>query len=75
MPAQEQYPPLQNEQDLPRAETNYNYKVPINGKPSETEYIDAQINRGIEPHGVIPTPNEREQVCNFIYDCSLLLLS
>lgn len=64
MPAQEQYPSSQNEQNLLRAENSH-----VNGKPSQTEYIDAQINQGLEPHAVVPTLNEGAQVCNSKYEC------
>ncbi|KAL8095660.1 uncharacterized protein LOC141689790 isoform X4 [Apium graveolens] len=66
MPAQEQYPSSQNEQILLRAENSHDYKVPVNGKPSQTEYIDAQINQGLEPHAVVPTLNEGAQVLESI---------
>lgn len=72
MPAQEQYPSSQNEQNLLRAENSHDYKVPVNGKPSQTEYIDAQISQGLEPNAVVPTLNEGAQVCNSKYKCSVL---
>ncbi|XP_063935508.1 uncharacterized protein LOC108227634 isoform X2 [Daucus carota subsp. sativus] len=66
IPAQEQHPPSQSEQNLLRAENNYDYKVPVNGQPSQTEYVDAQINPEVQPQAVVPTQNEGAQVLESI---------
>ena len=49
--------------------------MPVNGQPSQTEYVDAQINPEVQPQAVVPTQNEGAQVCNSKFECSLLLIS
>lgn len=65
MPTHDQYPSSQSEPNLVKAENTYDYEMPVNGKPSHSEYID-HISQGLEPHAAITTSNDVAEVCRLI---------
>lgn len=73
MPTHDQYSSSQSGQNLDRTENTNDNEVPVNGKPSHPEFIDHISQEGLEPQAVVPTPNDRAEVCNLICESLLLL--
>lgn len=56
------YAPAQTDQNILKADANYEYELSVNGQALQPDYLDVQINQGVERDSVIPSPTEEKKV-------------
>lgn len=60
------YAPAQTDQNILKADANYEYELSVNGQALQPDYLDVQINQGVERDSVIPSPTEEKKVLESI---------
>lgn len=65
----------QADQNLMRADENYNYEMSVNGQTLPADYLDVQISQGPEPGSVISSSTEETQVVYMKIHSNRLYLS
>ena len=55
------YAPAQTDQNILKAGANYEYELSINGQTLQPDYLDVQINQGMERDSVIPSSTKKKK--------------
>lgn len=59
---QNPYGSSQTDQNILKADANYEYELNVNGQALRPDYLDIQINQGVERDSVIQSSPEEEKV-------------
>ncbi|CAI9086942.1 OLC1v1020882C2 [Oldenlandia corymbosa var. corymbosa] len=62
MATNDQHPPLQSEATMLRSDTSYGYESSVNGHVLHSDYMNANISQGLEPHSAVSTPDVEGRV-------------